>query len=74
MPLISNIKHKSLQRHIEQNEIEATYDIIHRGGETFLQITTCGSPSRECPGKTSQVMRFNKQSIEQLKQIIQVHF
>jgi hypothetical protein len=74
MPLISNIKHSSLQHHKEQEEIEATYDIIRRGGETFLQITTCGSPSRKCPGKASQVMRFNKQSIEQLKQIIQDNF
>ena len=74
MALISNIKNKSVQPHRKHQEVEATYDIISSDGETFLQITTYGSSSREYPGKASQVIQFDKQSIEQLKRIIQVHF
>ena len=74
MALISEIKHKPVQRHTKHQEIEATYEVVHCEGETFLQITTYGSPSREFPGKASQVIQFDKQSIEQLKQIFENNF
>ncbi len=71
MALISELKNQIIQCPTKHGETEATYDVVDVNDEKILQITTYGSSTREYPGKASQVIQFDKQSIGQLKKIIE---
>lgn len=55
-------------------EVEATYNILYKDGEKYLEVTTYGSKDREMKGKASQIIQFNKDAIKQLKEIIEKEF
>lgn len=74
MALISRLENQSTQRPTKHGETDATYDVVTFNNEKILQITTYGSSTREFPGKASQVIQFDEQSIEQLKKIIDENF
>ncbi|WP_215648520.1 MULTISPECIES: hypothetical protein [Bacteria] len=74
MAYIAAMKQQSIQRPKKHNPTEATYDVVIVNGEKFLQIATYGSSTREIPGKASQVIQFDTQSLAQLKRIIEDYF
>lgn len=74
MALISRLDYQSIERSTKHKETRATYEVVTIDDEKMLQITTYGSSTRKCPNKASQVIRFNKQSLEQLKKIINENY
>jgi len=57
------------------SEVKATYSILtDKDGKKFLQIDSYGSTKRKILGKKSQSMRFSREAIEELRQIISANF
>ncbi|MEN4046577.1 hypothetical protein [Sulfurimonas sp. NWX367] len=71
MALVTTIKLQKLERDSKHNEVECTYTIIENEDGKFLQIDTYGSENRQIKGKKSQSIRFSKDAINQLKNIIE---
>ena len=69
MVLVRKIEHqqKSVAAHKEK---ECTYLIIHQDGEKFLQIDTYSSEEKKLVGDESQTIRFGKEGIARLKEIL----
>lgn len=57
-----------------QAEADCTYNIIVEGGEKYLQINTYGSSERVHKNAASQTLQLNKQSANQLIEIIKKEF
>ena len=54
--------------------VSASYSIGDVDGQTYLQISTCGTPERQFPGKVSQVIQLDKNSAEKLIEILKQTF
>lgn len=70
MAVIRFIKHALLESNSSHTEAEATYSIVNKNGEKYLQIDTYGSGNRKILGKKSQSIRFSPESLTILKEII----
>lgn len=71
MALIRQLEERHMQRNKVHSEVEATFTIFtDQHGEKYLQIDTYGSPDRAIPGKVSQSIQFNPESMQQLHAII----
>jgi len=73
LALINKIDHLTRNSRVHE-EVEATYNILYKDGEKYLEVTTYGSKEREMKGKASQIIQFNKEGIKQLKEIIEKEF
>ena len=71
MALVTSIRLKPLSKASLHSAVECSYTIINLDDEKLLQLDTYGSTKRAIPGKKSQSLRFSKEAIQQLKQIIQ---
>jgi hypothetical protein len=75
MAIVRCLEPKGSQATGVHTETYATYAIVVDGaGDKHLQIDTYGSATRKLPGKKSQSIRLTPEAVEQLKQIISVHF
>jgi hypothetical protein len=74
MAIIRNLTQISLEKDTQHSEVEGTFSIVDFGGEKYLQIDTYGSNNRQLKGKKSQSIRFPKEVIIQLKEIINAEF
>lgn len=70
MAIVRDLIKLEMEKQSTHSEVKATYSIVTAGEETFLQIDTYGSTSREIIGKKSQSIRLSKDAISQLVQII----
>lgn len=73
LALIKKIDHLTRNSRVHE-EVEATYNILYKDGEKYLEVTTYGSKDREMKGKASQIIQLNKEAIKQLKEIIDKEF
>lgn len=73
MALINKIDHLTRNSRVHE-VVEATYNILYKDGEKYLEVTTYGSKDREMKGKASQIIQLNKEAIKQLKEIIDKEF
>ena len=73
LALINKIDHFTRNSR-EHEEVEATYNILYKDGEKYIEVTTYGSKDREMKGKASQIIQFNKEAIKKLKEIIEKEF
>ena len=71
MVLIRDMLEIGKERTKIHEPVKATYTIFHDCSGTVFQIDTYGSADRECTGKVSQTIQFDKKSaimlIEKLK-------
>lgn len=71
MAIVRNMELVNLERDSKHSEVETTYSIISsEQGEKLLQIDTYGSSNRQIKGKKSQSIRFSREAIDQLKNIL----
>lgn len=70
MALVTRLKPYELERDSKHNEVECTYAVVENEEGRFLQIDTYGSANRQLKGKKSQSIRFSKEAVRQLKNII----
>lgn len=74
MALIKRLKERHMERNRVHNDVEATFTIFRDENDVYLQIDTYGSSQRAIPGKVSQSIQFNRQSLQQLREIIESQF
>ena len=75
MALVKQLNEINMERNSIHGEVEATYTIFrNESGSKYLQIDTYGSPDREIPGKKSQTVQFDEDSLRQLMHIIRREF
>lgn len=74
MALIENFEPGDIQRPAPQKPAPAKLAVIELGGETYLQIDTYGSSSREFPDKVSQSLRMGRDAALQLRDAIDKAF
>lgn len=53
-----------------QNPVEATYNVLEKDGQRYLQINTYGSPERKAKEVVSQTIQFDRQAAKELLEII----
>ena len=71
MAIVRRLEHFVLERDAQHSEAEATYSIVlDDDGRQILQIDTYGSRERQFLGKKSQSIRFTREAMAQLKQIL----
>ncbi len=71
MALVKRMERTSINRQSVHGEVECTYTTFEMNRKKYLQIDTYGSPTREFPGKKSQSLQFDEDSLRQLKNIIE---
>lgn len=75
MAIVRKLDERALEKVSAHTETNCTYSIVTDSeGTKFLQIDTYGSNRRRYPEKGSQSIRFSKEALEQLKNIIREHF
>ena len=75
MAIVRRLDFYSLQSDTKHTETEGTYSVVTDGeGRRYLQIDTYGSAERKLAGKKSQSIRFSKEALQQLRQIMVLHF
>lgn len=55
-------------------EVNATYNLLTRGGQKYIQINTYGSSNREVQGAVSQTIQLSEDVINQLQEILRSEF
>lgn len=70
MGIVNKLNRITLEKGSSHRPVECTYSIIYSNGEKLLQIDTYGSAERQMPGKKSQCIRFTRDAIDQLQEII----
>ena len=75
MAIVRKLERKDLDRNVPHKEVECTYWVVtdDKGGK-YLQLDTYGSSERKMPNKKSQSLRFSKEALDQLKDILTQHF
>ena len=75
MALVKQLDEINMERNSVHGEVEATFTVF-RGdsGKRYLQIDTYGSRDRAIPGKKSQSIQFDDDSVRQLKAILDREF
>ena len=75
MAIVCQLEKVDLERDSKHTEVNCTYSILtDYSGNKYLQIDTYGSASRKFPGKKSQSIRFTKEALQQLKNILTSEF
>lgn len=75
MAIVHKLERVELERDSKHTEVNCTYSIVSdESGNKYLQIDTYGSASRQIPGKKSQSIRFSRQALQQLKNILSSEF
>ena len=74
MAMIHKLRRVELETKAKHTDAEATYAIVTLEGKRFLQIDTYGSSNREFPGKQSQSIRFSRDALAQLREILAKEF
>jgi PBP1b-binding outer membrane lipoprotein LpoB len=69
MALINKITKETRNARLH-NEVEATYNLVNKNGETYIQINTFGSDDRAIKGKVSQSIQFSQDVIKEIGQIL----
>ncbi len=71
MAIIKKLTPQNLERDTKHTEAESTYTIVtNEKGEKLLQIDTYGSSKRQIRGKKSQSIRFSREAITELREIL----
>lgn len=71
MAIVRKLERITLDRNVPHTEVVGTYSVvIEVGGQRFLQVDTYGSTDRQFPGKKSQSIRFSREAMAQLKEIL----
>lgn len=70
MALVKQLKRSSLQKYSIHGLVDCTYCTFVKGGSPYLQLDTYGSKTREMPGKKSQSLQFDRESLIKLREII----
>ena len=71
MGIVNKLNRITLEKISSHQPVECTYSIVYgNNGEKLLQIDTYGSAQRQIPGKKSQCIRFTRDAIKQLKNIL----
>jgi len=71
MAVVRKLERITLDRNVPHTEVAGTYCIITEvGGQRLLQVDTYGSVDRQFPGKKSQSIRFSREAIAQLREIL----
>ncbi|MFN3823027.1 MAG: hypothetical protein ACK4GW_09410 [Pseudorhodobacter sp.] len=70
MARIDALHPREAARFSVQAPVEAGYTIFETGGETFLQIVTYGSATREMKGVVSQTIQFGPEGIAALRSLL----
>lgn len=74
MALVRKFDKLDSERTQLHEEVEARYSVFERDGKGFVQINTYGRPTREVPGKVSQVIQLDRQGAESLVSILRKAF
>lgn len=75
MALVNILEPKTMERNRVHDPVEATFTVFTDvAGRKYLQIDTYGTAYRAVPGKVSQSIQFSRQSIRQLRAIIEREF
>ena len=56
------------------DEVEASYNVIEKNGNKYVQINTYGSKERKMDGAVSQTLQLSEQAIKQLQEILSKDF
>ena len=70
MAPIKELHRKEPDRVSVLGEVEATYHIFEKDGETYLQIDTYRSPYGTIPGKITQTLQLGPEGIAKLRDIL----
>lgn len=71
MAIVRHLAEQTLERDSQHTETECTYSIVRNdSAEVFLQVDTYGSAQRRVAGKKSQSIRFSREALVELEQII----
>lgn len=71
MAIVRHLAKQALERDSQHTETECTYSIVRNdSAEVFLQVDTYGSAQRRIAGKKSQSIRFSREALIELEQII----
>jgi hypothetical protein len=71
MARIDQSEETSMNRNAVHEPVQATYSVFRDDqGNSYLQIDTYGSQSREFPGKKSLSLQFSPVGIQQLSKIL----
>jgi hypothetical protein len=73
MALVNNMSKISRNAKVH-DEVDATFNVISKGGKNYVQINTYGSKNREAKGVVSQTIQFSEDAVKQLHEIIQKEF
>ena len=68
MALINKITKETRNAKLH-NEVEATYNLVVKNGEIYIQINTFGSDDRAIKGKVSQSIQLSKEVNSELNEI-----
>lgn len=75
MARVEHLQEKTMERNRVHETVEATFTVfVDEDGAKYLQIDTYGTAHRAIPGKVSQSIQFTKESIRQLRAIIEREF
>ncbi|NPD13591.1 hypothetical protein HOY34_00055 [Xinfangfangia sp. D13-10-4-6] len=70
MARIEQLTERKPARVSVQNTVEAGYTLFSDAGNSYLQIVTYGSQTREMKGVVSQTIQFGPEGITALREIL----
>ena len=71
MAIVRRLEPRTIHSASRHTETECTYSIVRdSSGAAYLQIDTYGSSERKITGKQSQSIRFSKEAVLQLNEIV----
>ena len=74
MALVTTITQQRLEKDVPHKPVQCTYSVITDSeGKRYLQLDTYGSTERKIKGKKSQSIRFSREAISKLSQILHEH-
>jgi len=71
MALINKITKETRNARLH-NEVEATYNLVIKNGETYIQINTFGSDDRANKGKLSQSIQLSRDVIKEINAVLKI--
>ena len=75
MAVVKKLEPRTLEKFSKHTEAKCTYSVVtDDDGTKLLQIDTYGSENRKLRDKVSQSIRFSKEALLQLKEILDQHF
>jgi hypothetical protein len=71
MALVKKMKPIKMERNSVHGEVECTYTVFKDSkGQLYLQLDTYGSGFRKLSGKKSQSLQFSRETLTELRKII----